>query len=251
MRAASVTAASSAMTCTRGPAARGEGGEAFEVVLGQRVLDGDDRVAAAPAQHHLDHRAGLEAAPVAGEAVAAALPELRRPRRRARWPCPRPAVAGALDGAQQARRARPRCRRNRPEPALVGDPGEPAASRPSRRRRRGRPRRSSPAPAGSPRRRWRHDHEVLQVDAARRHGRRRRKSGSSAGAGAAVPGPRRATARAACRGRRPRRAPRPSTSAMVALPPSRAYPAGPVEPDEQPVDPGLVGGVAGPRARGR
>ena len=54
----------------------GEAREAVQVVLGQRVLDRDDRIALDPAQQHLDHAVGIELARFQRQPVAAATAEL-------------------------------------------------------------------------------------------------------------------------------------------------------------------------------
>ena len=59
------------------PHLAGEGHEALRVVLGQRVLDRDDRVAGEPAQQQLDHAARVELAALARQPVAALAAELR------------------------------------------------------------------------------------------------------------------------------------------------------------------------------
>jgi hypothetical protein len=56
----------------------GEAGEALRVVLGERVLDRDDRVLGDPAQQQLDHRVGVELARLEPERVAAVAAELGR-----------------------------------------------------------------------------------------------------------------------------------------------------------------------------
>ena len=61
------------------PAARRphEGHEAVRVVLGQRVLDRDDRIAPEPAEQQLDHAVRVQLAPLEAEPVAPAPAQLR------------------------------------------------------------------------------------------------------------------------------------------------------------------------------
>ena len=94
--------------------------------------------------------------------------------------------AGALDGAHQHVERLLVGVEGRPVAAFVGDALQLARARPGARRRRDRPRAvmsSASAKLSAP---AAIDHEILDVDAARRHARRRRRSGFPAAAGGRV-----------------------------------------------------------------
>ena len=151
-RPADVTSRSSPTTCTRSPWAAGEGGEAFPVVLAQRILHRHDRIAREPAADERRHACAVERPVLQRQPVAAAPPELaRRHIQRDRDLLARP-EARALDGAgQHVERGLVWCRnpaRSRLRPPRHGAaPPPPSAARP-----RDRPRRSRRRPRGS----WRH-----------------------------------------------------------------------------------------------
>ncbi len=100
-----------------------EGGEAFGVVLGQRVLDRDDRVGGDPAGEQADHAVGVDHAVLQPEPVVPAAAEIRggdierdRDLRAGR-------EAGAFDGADQGFQRVLVGGEIGPPAALVGDAG--------------------------------------------------------------------------------------------------------------------------------
>ena len=104
----------------------GEGDEALRVVLGQRVLDREDRIAAEPAEQQLDHAARVQLPAVAGEPVAPVAAELAGGDvERDRHLLVRP-EAGPLDRPRQHRQRRLVVGELRPVAALVGDALEQA-----------------------------------------------------------------------------------------------------------------------------
>ena len=72
-----VTRKSSPTICTRSPTAAMKPPEADRVVLGERVLDRDDRIAGAPAEQELGQAVAVELALLQAEPVASAASELR------------------------------------------------------------------------------------------------------------------------------------------------------------------------------
>ena len=217
----------------------GEGGEALRVVLGERILDRQDRIALDPSQQHLAEPIRVELAPLEAEPVTAVAPEFRGRHIEGDRHLVARRVAGALDGAHEIVERFLVGGEGRPPAAFVGHAHAACRRPPSGRRRRDRPRRSAPAlrrnhprsgtSPGNPGRR-----------PAGRHALRRRKSGSRA------PGstPRRrrpATPRAVCRRRLPRRLQMAIDTATIALAPSRLFAGRAVGRDHRLVERRLIG----------